>query len=136
MNLKFHACRTALRFFYVYFLNDKQQQSNSIRRFCKEYDIEIQDTPSVSTNPLEEITNDDISNFDASDHSNLDLAVPSKKQIYGSKRNEVHLSQSSEETSSLRFNRKRKSDQFTNSTTIDQENAPPRKRITRSTKRK
>jgi hypothetical protein len=163
MNLKFHAYRTAARFFYVYFLNEKQQQSNSIRRFCNEYNIEIQDKPSVPINPLEEITNDDISNFDEphessnldqpddissfdkpddisnfdeSDGCNLDLVVPSKKQTYESTHDKTHLSQSNAKTSNHRVNRKRKSDQFMNSTAIDQENAPPRKRMTRSTNRK
>ncbi len=45
--------------FYFYFLNDKQQQSNSIRRFCEEYNIELQDNLSPSPNQLEETTNND-----------------------------------------------------------------------------
>jgi hypothetical protein len=82
MNLKFHAYRAAVRFLYVYLLNDKQQQSNSIRRFCKEYDIEIQDKPSSSINQLEETTNNDNSNLDEPDNDYLDLVVVSKHVRY------------------------------------------------------
>ncbi|CAF2713622.1 unnamed protein product [Rotaria sp. Silwood2] len=64
MNFKFHAYRAVIRFVYVYFLNDKQQQSNSIRRFCKEYNIELQDKPSPCLNPLEQTTNSNTLNLE------------------------------------------------------------------------
>lgn len=64
MNLKFHAYRTAVRFLYVYFLGDTQQQSNSTRRFFKEYNIELQDTPSLPINQLEDEENGSVLNLD------------------------------------------------------------------------
>jgi len=56
MNLTFPTYRTAVRFLYVYFMNDKQQQSNVIRKFCKVYNIQLQDNPSSSNAALLEET--------------------------------------------------------------------------------
>ena len=66
LNLKFNPYRAAIRFLYVYFLNDKQQQSNVIRRFCKEYNIEIQDNIPSLPNQTEEAANstDNTLNYD------------------------------------------------------------------------
>ena len=52
MNLTFPIYRTAVRFLYVYFMNDKQQQSSDIRKFCKVYNIQLQDNPSSSNTVL------------------------------------------------------------------------------------
>ncbi|CAF1478932.1 unnamed protein product [Rotaria sordida] len=56
MNLTFPTYRTVVRFLYVYFMNDKQQQSNVIRKFCKVYNIQLQDNPSSSNAALLEET--------------------------------------------------------------------------------
>ncbi len=80
MNLKFHAYRAAIRFLYVYFLNDKQQQSNNIRRFCKEYNIELQDKLSPSPNQFEETTNNDTLDLDEPENSEHDLTVIAKEK--------------------------------------------------------
>ncbi|CAF3338490.1 unnamed protein product [Rotaria sp. Silwood2] len=56
MNLTFPTYRSAVRFLYVYFMNDKQQQSNVIRKFCKVYNIQLQDNPSSSNAALLEET--------------------------------------------------------------------------------
>jgi hypothetical protein len=84
----------AVRFLYVYFLNDKQKESNIIRRFFKEYKIEIQDKPSSSINELEETTNSDTSNLDELENDDLDLVVVSKQQNYESADDEAHISPS------------------------------------------
>ncbi|CAF4708623.1 unnamed protein product, partial [Rotaria sp. Silwood2] len=80
MNLKFHAYRAVIRFVYVYFLNDKQQQSNSIRRFCKKYNIELQDKPSPCLNPLEQTTNNNTLNLEELKDDDHDSTVVSEEK--------------------------------------------------------
>jgi len=48
MNLTCQTYCTAIRFLYVYFMNDKQQQSNIIRKNCEVYNIQLHDNPSSS----------------------------------------------------------------------------------------
>ncbi|CAF4763684.1 unnamed protein product, partial [Rotaria sp. Silwood2] len=80
MNLKFHAYRAVIRFVYVYFSNDKQQQSNSIRRFCKEYNIELQNKPSPCLNPFEQTTNNNTLNLEELKDDDHDSTVVSEEK--------------------------------------------------------
>ncbi len=136
MNLKFHAYRAAVRFLYVYFFNDKQQQSNSIRRLCKEYNIELHDKPNSSVNQLEETTNNNTSNLDEPENDDLDLVVVSKQQNYENVDDEAHISPSDPEPVNRPTTRKRKADQLIDSPNIDEENIPPPRKTTQSTNRK
>jgi hypothetical protein len=136
MNLKFHVYRSAVRFLYAYFFNDKQQQSNSIRRFCKEYNIELHDKPNSSVNQLEETTNNNTLNLDEPENDDVDLVVVSKQQNYESANDEAHISPSHLEPVNRPTTRKRKVDQLIDSPNIDEENTPPPRKTTRSTYRK
>lgn len=136
MNLKFHAYRGAIRFLYVYFLNDKQQQSNSIRRFCKEYDIQLQDKLLPSLSQLEEATNSDTLDLDEPENSEHDLIIVAEE-----KNNEVIRDESPVSTTHpvpiIRQNaHKRKTDQLIDSENTDEEYTPPTKKTIRSTDRK
>ncbi|CAF3978563.1 unnamed protein product, partial [Rotaria magnacalcarata] len=80
MNLKFHAYRAAIRFLYAYFLNDKQQQSNNIRRFCKEYNIELRNKPPASFDQLATKTNNNTLDPDELENSDHDLIIDSEEK--------------------------------------------------------
>jgi hypothetical protein len=136
MNLKFHAYRAAVRFLYAYFFNDKQQQSNSIRRFCREYNIELQDKPSSSLNQLEETTNNNTLDIDEPENTDHDLTVVSKENNNEKVDDESQISTPDLVPIKRSTTRKRKADQLIDSQNIDEENIPPPKKATRSTNRK
>ncbi|CAF2729974.1 unnamed protein product [Rotaria sp. Silwood2] len=72
------------------FLNEKQQQSNSISRYCKVYNIKLQDKLSSFVNQLEETTNSNTLDLYVSENSDHDLTV-----ITEGKNNEVIRNESS-----------------------------------------
>ncbi|CAF3919387.1 unnamed protein product [Rotaria magnacalcarata] len=136
MNLKFHAYRAAVRFLYAYFLNDKQQQSNSIRRFCKEYNIELQSKPSASLNQLATKTNNNTLDPDELENSDHNSIIDSEEKNTAIIHDEDQTSLTIFVPNNPRPASKRKADQLIDPQNIDKENAPTTKRPTRSTNRK
>ena len=136
MNLKFHAYRSAIRFLYVYFLNDKQQQSNSIRRFFKEYNIELPDKLSRSVSPLEESMNDNKLDLDESENSDHVLTVVNEEKNNEVIRDESSISITKPRSVTRQTTHKRKADQLIDPENTGEENTPPTKRTTRSTNQK
>ncbi|CAF1446960.1 unnamed protein product [Rotaria sordida] len=114
----------------------KQQQSNSISRFCKGYNIELQDKLSPFINQLEETTNSNTLDLYEPENDDHDLTV-----VTEGKNNEVIHDESSISTPHLhpviRQNAyKRKADQLIDPENTGEENAPSTKKTTRSTRRK
>ncbi|CAF2940088.1 unnamed protein product [Rotaria sp. Silwood2] len=72
------------------FLNEKQQQSNSISIFCKVYNIELQDKLSPFVNQLEETTNSNTLDLYESENRDHNLTV-----VTEGKNNEVIRDESS-----------------------------------------
>ncbi|CAF4165015.1 unnamed protein product, partial [Adineta steineri] len=140
MNLKFHPHRTAIRFLYVYFLNEKQHQSNCIRKFCKEYNIELQDKSSSSPiDRLEEIENVDPTLNNETEQDDENLIIDKKQDSPTEIINVAQIIQAEPMSIDPQINQKRKSDQLVDEQASDNENAPPPKkptRPTRSTRRK
>ncbi|CAF5018301.1 unnamed protein product, partial [Rotaria sp. Silwood1] len=129
-DLKFYVHRTAIRFLYVYFLNDKQQQSNTIRRFCKEYNIELQHNFSPSANSLEEISNNNTSNFDEPQHTIL--TEQNNNEIVS---DQFSIAVSNPRPTTRPNNCERKAAELIDSANSGEKNTSPTKK-TRSTNRK
>ncbi|CAF4921211.1 unnamed protein product [Rotaria sp. Silwood1] len=68
-------------------MNDKQKQSNKIRRFCKEYNIELQDESSLSSNPRYERTE----NYEASLNNDGGITVMYEQNVHQQIFNEVQI---------------------------------------------
>jgi hypothetical protein len=125
MNLKFQTYRTAVRFLYVYLMNDKQQQSNNIRKFCKEYNIELEDKLSSSSVVRSEET------------KNSDADLTDMHEQYNSEEmcSEVQVPTPEPMTTDQQPTHKRKADQLLDSELLPEENVPPPKRTLRRTRR-
>ncbi|CAF4346441.1 unnamed protein product [Rotaria socialis] len=149
MNLKFHPYRTVARFLCVYLLHDKQQQSSNIRRFCKEYNIELQDQSSLSSDlpsdlPLDHLPDrlldrlpdrlpeqtqnkaTSINNYTAS--NNDGLTIIHKQNDSDRFRNQIHIIPSQLTLTNLRPTQKRKANQIDDSEQLIEENNPPTKK--------
>ncbi|CAF1560249.1 unnamed protein product [Adineta steineri] len=136
MNLKFHPHRTAIRFLYVYFLNEKQHQSNCIRKFCKEYNIELQDKSSSSPiDRLEEIENVDPPLNKETEQDDENLFIDKKQDSPTEMINVAQIIQAEPMSIDPQINHKRKADQLVDEQASDNENAPPTKKTARPTKK-
>ncbi|CAF4108891.1 unnamed protein product [Adineta steineri] len=136
MNLKFHPHRTAIRFLYVYFLNEKQHQSNCIRKFCKEYNIELEDkSSSTPIDRLEEIENVDPPLNKETEQDDENLFIDKKQDSPTEMINVAQIIQAEPMSIDPQINQKRKSDQLVDEQASDNENAPPTKKTARPTKK-
>ena len=136
MNLKFHAYRAALRFLYVYFFNDKQQQSNNIRRFCKEYNIEIQEKSPPSPAELRETEDNDALHTHESEYGDDASTTISEEQSHEKICDEVQISTPIPLQTIQEATNKRKAEHIIDPQDADEENTPPRKQTCRSTRQK
>ena len=137
MNLKFHPHRTASRFLYVYLMNDKYQQSNIIRRFCKEYNIEVQDKPILtSVSRSERIENNEL--LVDGDTTNDNNALTNSHEQNNSKQisDQIHVLQFLPISPDQQSPSKRKANQIYESEQSLTENYPPTKKPARATRRK
>ncbi|CAF1294026.1 unnamed protein product [Rotaria sordida] len=101
-------------------MNDKYQQSNIIRRFCKEYNIEVQDKPILtSVSRSERIENNEL--LVDGDTTND---------------NNIHVLQFSPISPDQQSPSKRKANQIYESEQSLTENYPPTKKLARATRRK
>jgi hypothetical protein len=132
MNLKFNTYRTALRFLYVYFMNDKLQQSNNIRKFCKEYNIALQDKPSSSSiSRFEETENNNGLINHENKNTDVDSTIMYEHNSNGPTLSDIQVSASEPIATDQQAIRKRKVDQLLDSEVLREQNGPPTKKNTR-----
>ncbi|CAF1380950.1 unnamed protein product [Rotaria sp. Silwood1] len=125
LNLKFNPYRSAIRFLYVYFLNDKQQPSNIIRRFCKEYNIEIQENLPSLANQNEEAA--DSTNNTFSYDVPEDITADQEKENKNTS-DQLSTPASNPQPITNQNSRKRKPARLTDPLTNDEQNTPPTKK--------
>ncbi|CAF0872283.1 unnamed protein product [Adineta steineri] len=119
------------------FLNEKQHQSNCIRKFCKEYNIELQDkTLSSPVCCLEEIENIDPPLNKETEQNDENLIIGNKQDNPEEITNVTQIFQAEPMSTDLHISHKRKADQLVDEQALYNENTPPTKKSTRLTRRK
>ncbi|CAF4552687.1 unnamed protein product [Rotaria sp. Silwood2] len=145
MNLKFHPYRTVARFLCIYLLHDKQQQSSNIRRFCKEYNIDLQDQSLLSSDLPSDLSPDrlpektqnketSIDNYTAS--NDYGLTTVHEQNDSDQFANQVQIIPSQLAPTNIQPTQKRKANQIDDSEQLFEENNPPTKKTVRVTHRK
>ncbi|CAF4293166.1 unnamed protein product, partial [Adineta steineri] len=120
-----------------YILNEKQHQSNYIRKFCKECNIELEDEPSSSLiDRLEEIENIDPLLNKEIELNDENLFIDSKQDSPAEIRNISQIFQAEPMSTDPQISHKRNANQLLDEQASYDENTPPTKRPTRSTRRK
>ncbi|CAF4760669.1 unnamed protein product [Rotaria magnacalcarata] len=136
LNLKLDPHRTAIRFLYVYLMVDKGQQSNVIRRFCKEYNIQLPDKPVLKINYRQGIkSSNSVLDNDKTDHDDV-LTVLQEENNNEQLPDNTQLTQCESVSSNQQSPAKRKIDEMNNLEPMSNENNPPCKRRGRPTRRK
>ncbi|CAF0767629.1 unnamed protein product [Adineta steineri] len=117
------------------FLNKKQHQSNCIRKFCKEYNIELQDkTLSSPVYCLEVIENTDPPLNKETEQNDENLIIDNKQDSPEEITNVTQIFQAEPMSIDPQINHKRKADQLVDEQVSDNENAPPTKKPARPTR--
>ncbi|CAF3653232.1 unnamed protein product [Rotaria sp. Silwood1] len=106
-------------------MNDKQKQSNKIRRFCKEYNIELQDESSLSSNPRYERTE----NYEASLNNDGGITVMYEQNVHQQIFNEVQILPFQSIASDQQSIHKRKADEICDLEPSPEENTPLTKKL-------
>ncbi|CAF4941692.1 unnamed protein product, partial [Rotaria sp. Silwood1] len=101
-------------------MNDKQKQSNKIRKFCKEYNIELHDKPSLSSNSRYEGTE----NYEASLNNDGGITVIYEQNVDKQIFNEVQILPSQSIASDKQTIHKRKPDEICDLEQSPEENTP------------
>ncbi|CAF3699171.1 unnamed protein product [Rotaria sp. Silwood1] len=115
-----------------HFLNEKQQQSNSISRFSKVYNIKLQDKLSPFINQLEETTNSNTLDLQESENSDHDLTVVTEGKNNEVIRDESLISIPYPHPVIRQNAYKRKANQLIDPENTGEENTPSTKNTTRS----
>ncbi|CAF1455330.1 unnamed protein product [Adineta steineri] len=119
------------------FLNEKQHQSNCIRKVCKEYNIELQDkTLSSPVYCLKEIENTDQPLNKETEQNDENLIIDNKQDNPEEITNVTQIFQAEPMSTDPQISHKRKADQLVDEQALYKENTPPTKKPTRSTRRK
>lgn len=138
LDLKLHPHRTTMRFLYFYLLADKNQQSNVIHRFCKEYDSHIADNPPLRVENHQLATNNTLVHHNSTTKRDGALSAVQhgnkSRQLSGqtNKMQPEPESVSNQQSSPS----KRKVDDVYGSEQQSSDNNPPAKRPIRATRRK
>ncbi|CAF1009503.1 unnamed protein product [Adineta steineri] len=118
-------------------LNEKQHQSNCIRKFCKEYNIELQDKPlSSPVYCLEEIENTDPPLNKETEQNDENLIIDNKQDRAEKITNVSQIFQVEPMSTDPQISHKRKADQLVDEQVLYNENTPPTKKPPQSTRRK
>ncbi|CAF3332358.1 unnamed protein product [Rotaria sp. Silwood2] len=145
MNLKFHPYRTIARFLYVYLLHDKQLQTSNIRRFCKEYNIELEDQSLVSSDlasdrppdhPPEQTKSKEASISNDTTSTDEGLIVIHEQNDSDQFTYQIPIIPSQPTSTNLPPTQKRKANQIDDSDQLLEENNPPTKKAVRGPRRK
>ena len=115
---------------------DKGQQSNVIRRFCKEYNIQLPDKPVLKINYRQGIkSSNSMLDSDKTDHDDV-LTVLQEENNNEQLPDDTQLTQCEYASSHQQNPAKRKIDEMNNLEPMSNENNPPCKRRGRPTRRK
>ncbi|CAF1333975.1 unnamed protein product, partial [Adineta steineri] len=113
----------------VIFLNEKQHQSNCIRKFCKEYNIELQDKPSSSPiHRLEETEDTDPPLNKETEQNDENLIIDDKQDSPAQITNVSQIYQAELMSIDPQISHKRKADQLLDEQASYDENTPATKK--------
>ena len=125
-----------MRCLYMYLLADKGQQSTVIRRFCKEYNIQLPDKSALKINYRRGIkSNNSVPNNDTMNHDGA-LTVLQEDNSSEQVPDKTHTIQFESVSSHHQSQSKRKIDEANDLEPTSNENNPPCKRRDKATRRK